>query len=314
MIYKKILVPLSGTESAEKSIPYVKNIAKLTRSGVILFSVSLKVFVERRDRLFTSYLESTAKEFKNEGIKVTTASSYGNVAKEIIEYATNNHIDLIVMSTHSYTGAKKWMFGSITQKVLYGTMIPVLLVKSKGQDVSTEFNNILVATDGSPFSEATFPHVVALAKNTHRKVLILHICEPPIVPSYGSRPINAKWMRYRDDMWSEMEKQATNYLKKIMAVMKKQGVNVKGKVIKAQTKDVTKTIRQISKEENIDLKIIATKGRTGLDGLIYGRVANKIVEESAKPVLLIFPKEQTPTSSPSNILDDIWHGFTSSKV
>ena len=87
MAYKKILVPLDGSEIAENALPYVKSIARLKNSNVILFAVSLTIFVDRRDRLFTSYLEVNAKELNEEGIKATTATSYGDVAEEIVKYA-----------------------------------------------------------------------------------------------------------------------------------------------------------------------------------------------------------------------------------
>ena len=314
MAYKKILVPLDGSELAEKALPYAKSIARLKNSNVILFAVSLTIFVDRRDRLFASYLEVNAKELNEEGIKATTATSYGDVAEEIVKYANNNKMDLIVMATHGYSRAKQWMFGSITQKVLYGTEIPVLLIKSKSPEVSAEFNRILLPVDGSPFSESTFPYVVELAKNTNKEILLLHICEPPIVPSYGSRPINPTWKKYRDDMWGEMEKLSTTYLKKTMAALKKKGIKVKSRVIKAQSGEVAKTIMQISKEENIDLIIIATQGRTGVSSWVYGSIANRIVEEFSQPILLIRPATSIPSSPPQNLLDDIWHGYIAGKM
>jgi len=313
MAYKTILVPLDGSEIAEKGLPYVKSIAKLKNSNVILFAVSLTVFVDRRDRLFTSYLEATAKELNEDGIKATTATSYGDVAREIVKYANSNKIDLIVMATHGYSRAKQWMFGSITQKVLYGTKIPVLLIKSKSPDVSVEFNRILLPLDGSPFSESTLPYAVGLAKNTKKEVLLLHICEPPIVPSYGSRPINPTWKKHRDDMWAEMEGLATSYLKKTMAALKKKGIKVKSRVIKAQGAEVTKTIMQISKEEHIDLIIIATRGRSGASSWVYGSIANRIVDEFSQPILLIRPETSIP-ASPQNLLDDIWQGYIARKT
>jgi nucleotide-binding universal stress UspA family protein len=314
MAYKKILVPLDGSELSEKALPYAKTIAKLKNSTLILFAVSLTIFVDRRDRLFASYLEAKAKELNAEGIKTTTTTSYGDVAEEIVKYANNNKIDLIVMATHGYSGAKKWMFGSITQKVLYGTRIPILLVKSKSPEVSAEFNRILVPVDGSPFSESTFPYVVELAKNTKKEILLLHICEPPIVPSYGSRPINQTWKKYRDDMWGEVEKLSTNYLKKTTAALKKKGVKVKSRVLKAQTGAVAQNILQISKEENIDLIIISTQGRTGVNDWVYGSVANRVTEEFPKLVLTIRPAKLIPTSPPQNLLDDIWRGYIAGKM
>jgi nucleotide-binding universal stress UspA family protein len=314
MAYKKILVPLSGSELAEKALPYAKSIAKLKKSQVVLFAVSLTIFVDRRDRLFSSYLEVNAKELNTEGIKTTTATSYGDVAEEIVKYANNNKIDLVVMATHGYSKAKQWMFGSIAQKVLYGTEIPVLLIKSKSPEVSAEFNRILIPVDGSSFSESVFPYVEELTKKTNKEILLLHICEPPIVPSYGSRPINPTWKKYQDNMWGEMEKLSTTYLNRTMAALKKKGMKVKSRVVKAQTGEVVKTIMHVSKEENIDLIVIATQGRAGVSRRVYGSVANRIVEESSQPILLIRPAIPMPPSPPENLLDDIWQSYIGSKV
>jgi len=313
MAYNKILVPLEGSELAEKALPYAKSIAKLKKGSLTLFAVSLAIFVERRDRLFASYLEVSAKELNDQKIKTTTATGYGDIADQIIKYANNNQMDLIVMSTHGYSGAKKWMFGSITQKVLYGTAIPVLLVKAKAPPASVELNRILVPVDGSPFSESTFPYVEELAKNTKKEVLLLHICEPPVVPSYGNKPINPKWKKYRDDMWQELENLSTNYLDKTIAEMKSKRLKATYKVVKAQTGDVTKNILQISKDENIDLIIMATQGRSNVNRLVYGNVANKIVEQSSQPVMLIRPAASLPVSAPKNLLDDIWQGYITNK-
>ena len=314
MAYKKILVPLDGSELAEKALPYAKSIAKLRNSQVILFAVSLTIFVDRRDRLFTSYLEAIAKEFNEEGIKATTATSYGNVAEEVVKYANNNKIDLIIMVTHGYSGAKQWMFGSLTHEVLSGTEIPFLLIKSISPEVSVEFNRILLPVDGSPFSESTFPYVEELTKKTDKEILLLHICEPPIVPSYGSRPINPTWKKHRDDMWTEMEQQATSYLKKTTVALKKKGIKLKTRVVKAQTKEVAQTIMKISKEENTDLIVIATQGRAGVSRWVHGSVASTIVEEFPQPILLIRPATSINASPPPDILDDIWHGYTASKT
>lgn len=314
MAFKKLLVPLNGSELAEKALPYAKSIASLKKSQLILFAVSLTIFTDRRDRLFSSYLEVTAKDLNAEGIKTTTATSYGAISEEIIQYANNKKIDLIVMATHGYSKVKKWMFGSVTQKVLYGTEVPVLLIKSKSPEAMAEFNRILVPIDGSPFSESTFSYVVELTKKTDKEVTLLHVCEPPIVPSYGSNPINPNWKRYRDSMWEEMEKISTTYVNKTAAEFKKKGIQVKSKVVKTKTGEVVQTIKQVAKEENIDLIVIATQGRSGVSRMVYGSVANRIVEEISQPILLIRPEKSVSPSAPHNLLDDIWQGYIGGKV
>jgi len=313
-MYENILVPLDGSELAEKALSYAKSIAKLKKSNLILFAVSLTIFVDRRDRLFTSYLETKAKELNAEKIKASTATGYGDVAEEITKYADANKMNMIVMATHGYSGAKQLMFGSISQKVLYSSKIPVLLVKPKSTKTSIEFNKILLPVDGSPFSESTFPYAEELARKNKKELLILHICEPPVVPSYGTRPINATWKKRQDEMWSEIELQATNYLKKKTAALKKQGVQADFKVIRAQSKEVSQTILKVCKEENVDLIIMATQGRTGVSRWVYGGVANRIVRESTYPVLLIRPEKSIPSSAPDNLLDDIWQSYITGKT
>jgi nucleotide-binding universal stress UspA family protein len=314
MAYKKILVPLDGSELAEKALPYAKRIAKIKKSALTLYAVSLKIFVDRRDRLFTSYLEATAKTLNDEGLKTDTDTGYGDVAEQIIKYANSNNMDLIIMATHGYSRAKRWMFGSITQKVLYGTAIPVLLIKSKSPEVRADFKKILVPVDGSPFSESTLPYVEDLARNTKSEILLLHICEPPVVPSYGSKPINSKWKKYREEMWEEAEKLATNYLNNKTAELKKKRLKVQSRVVKAETGEVARIILQIAKDEDIDLIATATQGRSGVSRLVYGSVANTIVEESLLPALLIRPDTTLPLTQPENLLDDIWYGYISNKT
>jgi nucleotide-binding universal stress UspA family protein len=293
MSYKKILVPLDGSELAEKALPYARSIAKLKKSQIILFAVSLTIFVDRRDRLFSSYLDVNAKELNAEGLKTTTATGYGDVAEEIIKYANNNQIDLIIMATHGYSRARRLMFGSVTQKVLYGTRIPVLLIKSKSPEVSVEFNRILVPVDGSPFSESTLPYVEDLARRTNKEILLLHICEPPV---------------------SEMEHLAANYLSEKVAALKKKRIKAKFKVVRAQTGEVVKTIMKAAKEESADLVAIATQGRAGISRWVYGSVANRVVEELSYPILLIRPETSIPSSTSQNLLDDIWHSYLGGKV
>lgn len=290
MAYQKILVPLDGSDLAEKALPYAKTIAKLKNSEVIFFAVSVTTSGGRRDRLLKSYLDVNAKSLESQGIKVSTAVTYGDVAEDIIEYADKHKVDLIIISTHGYSGIKRWMLGSVTQKVLYGTCTPVLLIKSKSPEISRlEFKKILIPLDGSLFSEATFPYVEELTKDTNSEIMLLQVSEPPVVPSYGNRPINPTWEKYRDTLWAEIHQQSIEYLKKVQTDLRKRGVKIKSQVIKGELGEVAQSIMQTAKKENVDLVAIATHGHTGVSRWVYGSVTNRIVEESLQPVLLIRP-------------------------
>lgn len=147
-MYRKVLVPLDGSELAECVLPHVKNMVKDGFTGeVILLNVFYPYFPlpEEKD-LFTygdfkatkerirqssiNYLADLQFQLGSEGIKVKTEMLTGNrPAETIAEYARDNGIDLIIISTHGYTGLKKLMFGSVALEVLHNSHVPVLLVR-----------------------------------------------------------------------------------------------------------------------------------------------------------------------------------------
>jgi len=289
MAYRKVLVPLDGSALAERAIPYAKAIAKTKGSELILFTVSI-ASVEQLDRPMKAYLKLNAKELQSQGIKASTAIAYGNVAEEIISFADKNNIDLIIISTHGYSGFKRWVLGSVARNVLYGTCIQVLLIKSKSPKISQiELKKLLLPLDGSAFSEAPIPSIEELTKGTETELVLTVVSEPPPVPSYGDRPINPTWEKHRDALWAETQRQASEYLKKVKTKLEKQGMKIKAQVIPGELGRVAESIVQAGKKEKVDLIAMTTHGRSGISRWVYGSVANRIVEQSVQPVLLIRP-------------------------
>jgi nucleotide-binding universal stress UspA family protein len=286
MPYRKVLVPLDGSEVAERSLRYANKIAGGNGSEVILLTVSASSD-ERLDRPMKAYLDLNGKKLQSQGMKVSTAIAYGNVANEIIDFTHKSKIDLIIISTHGYSGTKYWMLGSIARKVLYGTHVPVFLVKSRAPKVSrVKFEKVLLPLDGSPFSETSIPHLEKLIKGTEAEIILLRVSEPPIVPSDRSPAIKPSWEEYRDMLMAEVQQQALEYLKRIKATFEGRGAKVRSQVVLGKA---TESILQVAQKENVDLIAITTHGRTGVSRWVYGSVVNRVVEESLQPVLLIRP-------------------------
>ena len=145
-MYKKVLVPLDGSELAECALNHVKNLVKEGSAGeVTLFNV-VKVDAPwaelygknfdinaMREALFASarkYLAKIESQLNSEGIKVKTEVLEANQpAQAITDYARTKGIDMIVIATHGYTGMKKLMLGSVALNVLHDSHIPVLLIR-----------------------------------------------------------------------------------------------------------------------------------------------------------------------------------------
>ncbi len=144
VMYKKILVPLDGSELAECALPHVKNLVREDPSSEVTLLNVVKVELlpqasgtidinAIRAALFTEsekYLAGVESRLVSGGITVKTESLEGNrPAEAISDYARKNDIDLIVLATHGYTGLKKLMFGSVALSILHDSHIPILLIR-----------------------------------------------------------------------------------------------------------------------------------------------------------------------------------------
>lgn len=141
-MYKKLLVPLDGSEVSESIMPQVVSVAKPSNAMVILFQahepieppvrevmgedIATKVDTVTREDT-QAYLDKIAGDLANQGIKSETVLAQGKPAEAIIQYAATHAVDLIIMATHGRSGISRWAFGSVAEKVLRQSSVPVLI-------------------------------------------------------------------------------------------------------------------------------------------------------------------------------------------
>jgi nucleotide-binding universal stress UspA family protein len=167
-MYKKILVPLDGSKLAEAALPHVEELVKgCDTEEVILVSVTERVqgyrAVEgsaadplvlsgggwgsssqpplqrlvpeafgKKEKQAQRYLERIAKTMAAKGINVTTEVLLWKPAEAIVGYAKQYGCDLIVMASHGRSGPSRWAYGSVADKVLRSSCIPVLMIRAPG--------------------------------------------------------------------------------------------------------------------------------------------------------------------------------------
>ena len=148
-MYKKILVPLDGSEFSECSLEHARAVAIGCKvPGVILLrvvepiiadyrtgSVLEELLREAHEKLVAdanNYLAKIAANLKKEGMAVETAAVEGEPSDKILDYARNNQVDLIIMSTHGRSGASRWAFGNVANRVLRHSTAPVLIAPPSG--------------------------------------------------------------------------------------------------------------------------------------------------------------------------------------
>jgi nucleotide-binding universal stress UspA family protein len=158
-MFKKIMVPLDGSELAAKVLPQVADLAKTQDAQLTLLSVSpdwgaptseeVAAFIEGEVKKCEAMLAATAKELQAQGVKVGIACVTGDPAREIINYADANGMDLIAMATHG-RGEVAWVLGSVAEKVVTHSPVPVLLFRVMGVKPPTKVDFLDLMERGLP--------------------------------------------------------------------------------------------------------------------------------------------------------------------
>ena len=150
-MYNKILVPLDGSQFAQCALDHVRTIAKgcnvaeviLLRGVEPIPAKDLAPLAQARGNLFSQvenavkaeavdYIAQMAKRLREEGMTVKGETLMGKADEQIIDYSRKNRIDLIIMSSHGRSGISRWTLGSVADRVLHYSTIPVLLVATPG--------------------------------------------------------------------------------------------------------------------------------------------------------------------------------------
>jgi nucleotide-binding universal stress UspA family protein len=149
-MYKKILVPLDGSDLAECVIPHVESIAKGCGVEEVVFLRVVEPFQqicdfegcvskETIDSIDTdseatadSYLNQLVKRIQYDGVSVKPEVITGTPAESIADYAAKNSIGLITISTHGRSGISRWSWGSVADRVLRSACVPILMIRAPG--------------------------------------------------------------------------------------------------------------------------------------------------------------------------------------
>jgi len=143
------MVPLDGSQIAECVIPHIEAIAQKAATRVELVTVVEPLDIPTRGQIAisddeikkiddegkneaTKYLERVSSRLNRAGVHADTVILSGKPAESLISYAVSNGVDLVIMATHGRSGISKIIWGSVAEKILRATEIPVLLVKTTG--------------------------------------------------------------------------------------------------------------------------------------------------------------------------------------
>ena len=304
-MYKRMLAPLDGSELAEVVLPYAKELAGRLNLELILFHVCEPPGVESQFMCRT-YLDHVADvvQKKSREVQVKTGVSSGekaaavrvelgtgNPAEEILRYAEDNKVDLILIASHGHSGVRRWILGSVADKVLRKSRVPVWLVRA---NISEEIvhdkwpeRTILVPLDGSIFSESVLPHVEALAKQRGAElvnVVLLRVFEKPFITADYPEPDSEA---HEKRIINHFKQEAEHYLVKVEKRLADAGLNVRTEVLMGQPAN---EIINYAHNNPPNLIVMATHGSSGLSLWEYGNITDKILHGVSSPIFLVRPQ------------------------
>jgi len=156
-MYKKIMVPLDGSELAECVLPHVEGFiggcqvgsivfvrvvepaptkfddtAAISSSGREKLIEATRRIEEKRKSAAARYLKGVVDRLKPEGVQLKTEVLIGRVADSLADYTEAGEIDLILIATHGRSGLSRWVRGSIADRILRFSRVPVLMVRAQG--------------------------------------------------------------------------------------------------------------------------------------------------------------------------------------
>ena len=299
-----ILVPLDGSALAESVLPYVQQIAPVLSAGVQLLRVvseaekevllahedvllaggtpalshrdreheAWQTLIEHADR----YLATQASRLRQAGLAVEVAAPIGHPAETIVDVAAERHSALIALATHGYGGLKRWMLGSVADKVVHAASAPVLVVRGAAAPRQQRIERVLVPLDGSALARQALPFAIDLAARAHAQIVLLEAI-PPTIEAYPYVPLPTS---IRD----LLHEQALRELRGVAERLRQQDLPATWMV---RDGNAAEAIVDTAARQRIDLLVMATHGYSGIRRWALGSVADKVLHASPAPLVLI---------------------------
>lgn len=284
----RVLVPLDGSEMAEAALSYITTLRGLGPLHVRLVAVVEEArhyglpdpdeWERRQVRVLEQYVEAKKRALQQEHpeLQVEAAVRQGNPADMLLKDAGQFGAGYVVMSTHGRSGAERWRFGSVADKVIRAGEWNTLIVGPQPATWPTHYpvRSIMVPLDGSRRAEEALPVAAAIAAERGAQVHLVRVVEKPL--------------RFEDPTGSVlrgMEEGARSYLETKAAAMP----DAEPHTFLLTGSPTADALRAYVQVQAMDLVVLTSHGHGGLIRATLGSVADRLIGGAA-PVLVLRSK------------------------
>ena len=227
--------------------------------------------------------------------KITKELVIGHPISEIFSYIQIKNVDLVIMATHGRSGIANLIMDSVAKKVVRGSKVPVLLIKTNKGKVETRDGDsgitrkVLIPLDGSKLNESVISLIQAFISqfgDKRSEIILLSVYEPSSIRSSHS-VVKSEAVRAASVNSFKHRREVNQYLSDLAEQVRNDGFNVSTKLIIGKPAE---KIREQAHESGVSLIAMVTHGRSGITKMAYGSIAEAVVRNSSIPVLLIRAK------------------------
>jgi nucleotide-binding universal stress UspA family protein len=284
---ENLLLCTDGSEFSEGAVREAISLAKTCSSRLFALSVvqtnpeyetMAPQLVEKEIEKAGTHLDGVKERASREGVNCETIVRQGEDSyRYIVEEAAKRKAGMIIMGRRGRTGLKRLMMGSVTAKVIGHAPCNVLVVPRAAR---VELRKVLVAIDGSRYSDAAAMEAMGIAKRCGAELAVISV-----VPSEAASPFDIVHSEMQRELISEKERKAAECnVRNIQEVAEKDGVNVRGFVMSGKPYEA---IIGAAEEGKADLIVMGSHGRTGIERLLMGSVTERVIVLSPCAVLVV---------------------------
>ncbi|MBM3222769.1 MAG: universal stress protein [Candidatus Tectomicrobia bacterium] len=281
-MYTRILIATGGSPWSDAAAAYAIAMAAHLHAELRILSVlnvsgvytmpdvmaSSDMLMDSIEQQGQDMLAHTTSRAFDAGVPHTAILKWGNVAESILQTAAEEQCDLIVLGSRGLSGFKRLMLGSISNAVAAKAQCPVLIIKQPPMG-PFYWRRVLVATGGSPWSDAAVGHAIALAKTQHLDVSMVY------VEQRRSR---------RTESLLGLTSDGKSVLALAEARATEAGVSCEARLVQGE---VAPTILHVAEEQGCDAIVLGSRGLTGFKRLMLGSTSNAVAATAPMPVLIV---------------------------
>jgi nucleotide-binding universal stress UspA family protein len=234
------------------------------------------------------YLEGIAARLGETGILgVESVILEGNPAGSVIDFAHNNNVDLIALSTHGHSGLSGWNVSGVVQKILLRSYKSTLLVRAYLSNATSmtkvRYKRLFVGMDCSARSEFVLPFAINLAQFYKSQLILETVIERPRV--INRMPSSQEIVDLSNQFVERNQQAASHYFKQLLAQFSTKDLKIKAHISLGD--NAITVLHDMAEESNADLVLLVAHGETGERRWPYGSVTTSFIAYGNTSLLIM---------------------------